>query len=121
MFKSLAIIAICILVLDFIWLRFIFGKHFIGMLENIQGTSLVTKPIGVFIAYVLLVAVAYLAITKSSNWFEAFLFGFLIYGIYDATNYATLTNYNLGIATVDTLWGGVLFALTFFIHKNVTV
>jgi uncharacterized membrane protein len=121
MWKSLGIIAICILVLDFVWLRFLFGKHFTSMLENIQGAPIVIKPIGALIAYVVLIAIAYLAITKSSNWVEAFLFGFLVYAVYDTTNYATLANYNLGIAALDTLWGGVLFAITYLVYKNLTV
>ena len=40
------------------------------------------------------------------------LFGLIGYGIYDLTNYATLTNYTLRMTAVDMAWGCVLSAAT---------
>lgn len=33
------------------------------------------------------------------------IFGFCVYGVYNGTNYATLKNYDVGTAVIDTLWG----------------
>ena len=41
-----------------------------------------------------------------------FVLGFIIYGIYELTNHATIKNWPLFMVFIDTLWGGVLFALT---------
>ncbi len=40
------------------------------------------------------------------------LFGLIGYGIYDLTNYATLTHYSLRLTAVDMAWGCVLSAAT---------
>lgn len=40
------------------------------------------------------------------------LFGLVGYGIYDLTNYATLSQYSLRMTVVDMCWGSVLMAAT---------
>lgn len=40
------------------------------------------------------------------------LFGVIAYGVYDLTNYATLTSYTLRLTVVDMAWGLVLSAVT---------
>ena len=39
------------------------------------------------------------------------LIGFLIYGIYNFTNYATIKNYTIKTTLIDTLWGTILFGI----------
>jgi uncharacterized membrane protein len=50
--------------------------------------------------------------------YGAFL-GFAMYGVYNATNFATYPNkWNIKIATIDTLWGTFLTSLTsYFLYK----
>ena len=38
-----------------------------------------------------------------------------IYAVYELTNYTLLEKWTLKTVIIDTLWGGVLFALTTFI------
>lgn len=62
----------------------------------------------IFLAYLL-------TIPKSMG--EAFLIGFATYGVYDATNYATLKGYSPTFAVADTLWGGVLMSAAWSARK----
>lgn len=41
-----------------------------------------------------------------------FIYGLIIYGVYNFTNYATLYKYNLKVVFTDTLWGGLNIGLT---------
>lgn len=41
-----------------------------------------------------------------------FLNGFIIYGVYNFTNYATLYKYNLKVVFADSLWGTLNIGLT---------
>jgi uncharacterized membrane protein len=43
---------------------------------------------------------------------DAFFLGILIYGVYESTTYAILKQWKLKTLIIDTLWGGILFALT---------
>ena len=50
------------------------------------------------------------------------LFGFIVYGIYNGTNKATIAEFGMKEAIIDTLWGSILCALisvltVYFIKK----
>jgi hypothetical protein len=57
-------------------------------------------------------ALGYL-LTLTSSPQEAFLYGILVYAVYDFTNLAVLSDYPLSFALLDTLWGGILFTLAY--------
>jgi uncharacterized membrane protein len=65
----------------------------------------------------------YFILTKSKDSknkvLDAFLLGICIYGVYETTNYATLKKWPIRMLVVDTLWGGVLFALTTIIYYRI--
>lgn len=41
-----------------------------------------------------------------------FVYGFLLYGVYNFTNYATIYKYNLKVVFTDTLWGTLNVGMT---------
>lgn len=41
-----------------------------------------------------------------------FLYGFIIYGVYNFTNYATLYKYNLKVVFIDSFWGSLNIGIT---------
>ena len=108
-------IAIIVSILDFIWIGGYLLDHFKPMIQRVQKEPMVTAPHKVLIAYIILIALITILIPKCDSIEEAFLIGFLVYGVYDSTNYATLKDWDPSIAMVDSLWGGVLFALTYYI------
>jgi len=79
------------------------------MIKNIQGSPMNIKIIPSVVVYV---ALAYLA-TIPKNIQSAFLLGLCTYAVYDFTNLATLNKYSLQFAIMDSIWGGVLFAIVF--------
>jgi uncharacterized membrane protein len=97
-----------LLLLDTIWISFFLLKPFSAMIQNVQKQPLVLRPIGAIVAYISLFLLAIIFLPKVSN-SEAFLLGFLVYCVYDSTNYATLLNWDFTVALFDSLWGGVLF------------
>ena len=49
---------------------------------------------------------------------HCWLLGFIIYGVFDATNLALFKKWDIRLAISDAIWGGVLFALTtYFIYS----
>lgn len=112
-------IAIVMLFLDFLYLKFI-SSSFDKMITNIQGKPLQLKLIPTILCYCLLVSVFYYFISKGNRTItEAFFLGFAIYGIYDTTNMATIDAWNWNIVAIDTLWGGSLFALTHLLTTKI--
>jgi len=68
---------------------------------------------GAVICYALVIAVIYYFILKDhKSPTEAFFLGAIINGIYETTNYATLKKWKIETVAKDTIWGGLLFAVT---------
>ena len=104
--------AIVFLLLDAIYLN-TSSKLFQNVITGIQRTAMVLKPAGVIVCYLLLIFGLYYFILKDRRSpVDAFIFGFVMYGVYEATNYAILKKWPLHVTFIDTLWGGVLFSLT---------
>ena len=113
--RELLISTVTLLILDGIYL-YLTQKMFADQITNIQRVVMQFKPIGAIICYLLIVAgLNYFIIQRNRSVTEAFLFGIVVYGIYDSTNYATLKKWTAELSILDTLWGGSLFALTTYI------
>ena len=111
--SSMLISAVLLLVLDIPWLYV--NQNVAGsMIRAIQGSAIELRIIPSIITYLLL---AYLlTIPRSAK--EAFFLGVATYGVYDATNYATLKNYSPTFAVADTLWGGILLSTAWIIRRK---
>lgn len=110
---SMLVSAVLIFALDLPWLYTVQG-WFGQMIRSIQGSPMQVRIVPAVITYVFL---AYLLhIPNSVN--EAFLLGLATYGVYDATNYATLKNYSPILAVADTLWGGTLMTAAWWIRTR---
>jgi len=92
--------------------------------SSIQNSPLKINWIGGLLCYFFLTVVLYYFILSkkvslSKKVVDAFLLGICIYGVYETTSYATLTKWPIRMLIVDTLWGGVLFALTTIIYSRI--
>jgi len=114
-FKELGISTLLILLIDSLYLNSI-SPYFKNMIVKIQKSPFQMNILGVFISYLFIVVVInYFIIQKKRSVFEAFLLGLCIYAIYEGTNYALISNWSLPIVIVDSLWGGILFAVTTYL------
>lgn len=105
-------IAVTMLVLDFIWISIVAGNQFKKMTESIQGSEMIVRPLGAFVAYSAMIMLFYTFVRKDDPDWKAFLLGALAYALYDGTNYALFSKWELKTAIADVLWGGTLFYLT---------
>ncbi len=94
---------------DMPWL-FLIGDTAQKMILRIQGSELKVKFVPAIVVYL---ALAYL-VTKTESPMEAFKVGVAVYAVYDFTNLAMFKNYTLSFALLDSIWGGILFALVRF-------
>lgn len=116
--KSFIQVAIIVTILDFLWIGGFLLDHFKPMIQRIQGEPMVSNPFSVISAYLILIALITIITSKSDSILEAFIIGFLTYAVYDSTNFATLKHWNLRLAILDSLWGGILFASVFYILRT---
>jgi uncharacterized membrane protein len=107
--------AIIFVVIDFIYLNLI--KDFFGkQIKSVQGSEIKVNLLGVALCYIfLIIGINYFIIKPRKSVQDAFLLGLIIYGVYETTNYALFKNWSIVTVIMDTLWGGVLFAITTYI------
>jgi len=116
MFNFLMLLsAIIFISLDFIYLQSI-KNYFQKQVQSVQGSAMQVNYLGAALCYVFLIAgINYFIIKPNRSVTDAFLLGLVIYGVYETTNYALFKNWSIITVIIDTLWGGILFALTTYI------
>jgi len=119
--KDLVLPGIILLFFDFIYISA--NKNaFELQIASVQRVSLQLRPLGAIMCYIFLIfGLYYFILREHRTVIEAFLFGLVIYGVYDSTTYALLKKWDIKLAIMDTLWGGVLMALTtYFSYKYIS-
>ena len=110
--KQVIISGIAMLLLDFIYLS-TFSGFFNKLVTSVQGSKIKFNAVGAILCYILLIGgLNYFIISRKKSLQEAFLLGIVIYGVYETTNLAILEKWTIQSVALDTLWGGILFALT---------
>lgn len=116
------VIAIFImLALDFLWL-FLNKASYGKLVQNVQHSKLEMNIWGAIVAYAcVIVGLVFIIIPaakqdKSKSILNksiryGALFGFVVYAIFNATNYAIFKNYSISTAIKDTLWGTTVFCI----------
>ncbi len=102
---------------DLIWFSVSLSTIYLPKFTEIQGSTplFFSKIAGGLFAWVLLaLGINIFVLPKSNNLFEAILngalFGFIIYGVYNGTNYVTFDKYNMDIMFPDLIWGTIVSA-----------
>ena len=110
--KQILVSGAAMLFLDFIYLS-AFSNFFNKMIQSIQGSRIKFKPVGAILCYILLIfGLNYFIIAPKRSLQDAFLLGLVIYGVYETTNYTIIQKWSPQAVALDTLWGGILMALT---------
>uniref|UniRef100_A0A6C0HIZ0 DUF2177 family protein n=1 Tax=viral metagenome TaxID=1070528 RepID=A0A6C0HIZ0_9ZZZZ len=110
--KTLLLTGVVLLSLDAIYITTM-KNMFEIQIAAVQRVALQFRILGAVMCYILLIAGLYYFILRNHRPIsDAFFLGILIYGVYDSTNYATLKQWKWETVAIDTLWGGILFALT---------
>lgn len=113
--REIIISTVTLLVIDGIYL-YSNLRTFENQVIDVQRVVLKARPLGFVICYLALIfGLNYFIISKNRPIFEAFLLGLVIYTVYETTNYTIFKQWKPFMVVMDSLWGGILFALTTFI------
>ena len=109
---SFAAAFVLLLLVDAVWLLLV-GPRALAMTAAIQGSPVAFRALPALVVYI---ALAYLVQLPQTTT-EAALLGAAVYAVYDFTSLSLLKKYSPAMAVADTMWGGVLFAITHSILK----
>lgn len=112
------------LIVDICWIT-LAGRFYKKRIEIIQKEAMHFKVVPAILAYLLLLLIIFyicfpLAEYYKDKYHPSIVFGFVgfsIYGVYNFTNGAVLTNHNWDYMLVDTLWGVVCFSFLGLLYK----
>ena len=111
--------SIVFIVIDSVYLNFV-KDYFNNQVKLIQGSSIKINSYAIIICYIILIfGINYFIIIPNRSILDAFLLGLIIYGVYETTNMALFSKWSWTTVLIDTLWGGILFALTTTIVKMI--
>lgn len=114
----LLISAIILVCLDAVYLNF-FKGYFGKQVSRVQGSEMQLNYLAAIICYIfIIIGLNYFIIRPRRSVNDAFLFGIVIYGVYETTNWTIFKNWSPISVVLDTLWGGILFASTTFIVRG---
>lgn len=110
--KTLLLTGVIMLSLDAIYISAL-KDMFEVQIAAVQRVALQFRLFGAIMCYILLIGGLYYFILQDRRSIaDAFFLGIVIYGVYESTTYALLKQWKLKTLIIDTLWGGILFALT---------
>jgi uncharacterized membrane protein len=116
--KLAAVGAVAFMVLDAVWLGLLM-KHFyreqLAPIVRLADGGIAPNWPAAFVVYALLgIGIALFVIPRASTLPSAAafgaLFGLIVYGVYDFTNYSTLRQWPFVLTLADTAWGALASA-----------
>ncbi len=121
--KIFAISGIIFFLIDSVFLSII-SKKYGEMIKKIQNKPMKVRILSAVVCYALLIfSLNYFILSNDENQeLRALFLGWTIYGVYDSTAYALIEDWDIKMALIDGVWGGILFYLstisTKFFLKN---
>jgi uncharacterized membrane protein len=101
---------IFIIIVDGIWLKLVMGKIFQSEVGNIA------KNVNIYAAILawtlMIIGIIVFVLPKNNPLAYGALFGLVLYGVYDLSNFATLQSWTLKLLIIDVAWGVVLCSIT---------
>lgn len=119
-FPTLLTITLFMIILDIPFLQMTKG-HFNSVVKSIQGDDILLNYGSAIITYLIMGFSFYHFIVKNKGKLnDAIILGFVIYGVFDFTNMSIFKNWNLQTALMDTVWGSILYGLTYLSLQTFT-
>jgi len=93
---------------------------FMEQIIKVQGSPISLDFFAATLCYIALAfGINYFILREKKSLLDAFLLGIVIYAVYETTSKALLKKWSYKIVFMDTLWGGILFAITTFIMRKI--
>lgn len=119
MYISIIVSALVFLFLDSLYLNSV-KPHYDSMIKEIQGAPIRFRMSGAILCYLFLIfGLHYFILNEKKSVKDAFLFGLVVYGVYEFTSYTIIKDWKLWSVVIDTLWGGILYATTTYIMYKI--
>lgn len=116
-----------LLIADFLWISLYMGNQYKVMIRSIQGSDIEPKSLFIILAYLLMIIgliVFVLPNIRKNHELEdsikyGFVFGIVLYGVYDFTAGAVISKWDTKLTIIDILWGGIVFFMASYFATKI--
>lgn len=116
--KFLLFLSVIIISMDFLWLKYGVSELWKTNVKSVQKSEMKINIQYALLSYILIIFGIYYFvqrhISKENYVYESllngFLFGFILYGVFDFTNLSIFKEFDLKTSIIDMIWGGTLTA-----------
>ncbi len=113
-------LSIIFTLIDSIYL-YLMSNKFKIIIKNIQGSDIKMRLIPTIFCYIFLIfSLYYFIVSKKASILTAFLLGICIYGVFETTNLAIFKKWDPIVSIIDTIWGGILFTITYWLYLYIS-
>jgi len=117
-FSKIVLLLTLLLILDIIFINLTYDL-FNNQIKIIQNKPIKIKYLGFIITYSIMIFGFYHFIIKDNkSTFDGLIYGFVVYGIYEFTNYTLFNNWDYKTIIVDVMWGTLLHGLLTYVNNN---
>ena len=118
--KKIILSTFVLLALDFLWVYFGMRSRYKTLIPSIQNKQMSVNYGAAVCAYVLMVVGLQLFVIPRldkdrkvlSSFTNGFIFGVVLYGVYNFTCGTVFENWDYSTALLDVFWGGMVYFLT---------
>lgn len=112
-----------LLILDLLWINYYMKNKYKTLVSNIQKSPLLLNYKYALLSYTLMViglVIFVLPNIRENNEFNdslkyGFIFGLVVYGVYDFTAAAVLKDWDINLAIKDILWGSSVYFMSAYV------
>lgn len=114
-------------VVDMTWIRLIMGRFYRSEMQTFFRFNMqnIHQVIGIFVWFLLVLGLMYFVLPHASNLnaalFGGLVFGLVVYGVYDLTNFVVINHWSLNLMILDLAWGcfinSAMSGLIFLLNK----
>lgn len=121
-YKQILLLSVIILLVDILWLTYGVNKLWQENVQAVQKSPMVIRKHYALLSYILIILGIWYFVLQHINketsvkqiLLSSFLFGFILYGVFDFTNLAIFKDFQLKTALIDMVWGGVLTSVAVY-------
>tara|TARA_Y100000780_G_C13694565_1_gene420948 strand:- start:2739 stop:3113 length:375 start_codon:yes stop_codon:yes gene_type:complete len=114
---DILLFALILLGVDMIYITNV-SNMYKSLIYNIQGKTLKINLFAVILCYITLIfGIYYFIIMKNMSYIDAGILGVFVYGVFELTNMALFSKWTWKSVLIDTIWGGILFTLSYYIYN----
>ena len=120
--KDLLILASIILLMDLLWLKYAVKNLWEDNVRSVQKNEMKVDVKYALLSYIVIIIGVYMFVVKKTTnvkegMIYGFIYGFILYAVFDFTNLAIFKDFSLRTAVIDMLWGGFLTSVAVGVTK----